>query len=257
MGWLLKPTVIAHLHEGRPMDNLKNEMSLPLEEYISFCTMESDSVFPVMFFPQSFVRYIANTFVDQFPEKKHDSWRRSYDYLLRKITYLNDGKSLLLKSPDNTARVRLLKEMYPDAKFVNIYRDPYTVIRSTLHLYDKMMSLWSLEDIPPVETMEDWIIKVFKMMYEAYFKEIQALPPHTLFEIKFEEFEKNPLPILENMYSELNLSGFDEALPQIKAYWESLSGYEKNTFDYPERLMKKVNDNLGFYFEHYGYEKRQ
>lgn len=256
LGWLFKPTIVAHLHEGRPMDNIKYSMSLPIEEYISFSTMESDSVYPLNFFPQSFIRYNKNAFIDQFSEEKRENWKRSYDCFLRKVTALNTGKSLLLKSPDNTARVRFLKETYPDAKFVNIYRDPYTVIRSTMHLYDKMMSHWSLEDIPPVETMEDWIIETFKMMYEAYFKEIQSLPPHTLFEIKFEEFEKDPLPILKSMYENLELDGFDEALPSIKAYWESLAGYEKNKFDYPERLVKKVNDNLNFYFEHYGYEKR-
>ena len=255
LGWVFRPTIVAHLHEGRPMDNIKYAMSLPIEEYISFSTMESDSVYPLNFFPKSFIRYNKNAFIDEFSENKREKWKKSYDYFLRYVPALSGGKNLLLKSPDNTARVRFLKEMYPDAKFVNIYRNPYTVIRSTMHLYDKMMSHWSLEEIPPVETMEDWIIETFKMMYEAYFREIQALPPHTLFEIRFEDFEKDPLPILENMYSELNLSGFDEALPQIKAYWESLAGYEKNRFDYPERLVKKVNDNLGFYFEHYGYEK--
>ncbi|MBP5592461.1 sulfotransferase [bacterium] len=256
LGWAFRPTIAEHLHEGRPMDNIKYSMSLPIEEYISFSTMESDSVYPLNFFPQSFVRYNKNAFIDQFSEKKRDHWKRSYDYLLKKITYLNDGKRLLLKSPDNTARVRLLKEMYPDAKFVNIYRDPYTVIRSTMHLYDKMMSHWSLEEIPSEETMEDWIIETFKMMYEAYFKEIQSLPPHSLFEIKFETFEKDPLPILRSMYDELELSGFDEALPSIKAYWESLNGYQKNNFEYSERLIKKVDDKLGFYFDHYGYERR-
>ena len=254
--WFFKPTIAAHVQDERPMDNLKNSMSLPLEEYISFSTRNADSVYPLNFFPQLFIRYNKNAFVDQFSEKKRENWKKSYDYFLRKVTALNDGKSLLLKSPDNTARVRLLKEMYPDAKFVNIYRDPYTVIRSTLHLYDKMMSHWSLEEIPPEETMEDWIIEIFKMMYEAYFKEIQALPPHSLFEIKFEEFENDPLPILKNMYAELELDGFDEALPSIKAYWESLAGYQKNKFEYSERLIKKVNDSLAFYFEHYGYEKK-
>ena len=125
-----------------------------------------------------------------------------------------------------------------------------------MHLYEKMMSHWSLEEIPPEEIMENWIIETFKMMYEAYFKEIQDLPQHSLFEIKFEEFEKDPLPILENMYSELNLEGFDNALPSIKSYWDTLHGYQKNKFEYSGKLIKTVNDNLGFYFDHYGYEKR-
>lgn len=256
LSWAFKPKIATVIPETRPMDNLKFSMSLPFEEYISFCTLESSSVYPVNFFPKSFMRYNKNAFVDQFAEGKRDNWMKNYDYLLRKTTSLNNGRSLLLKSPDNTARVRLLKEMYPDARFVNIYRNPYTVIRSTIHLYDKMMSIWSLEDVPPEETMEDWIIENFKKMYETYFKEIQTLPPKYLFEIKFEEFEKDPLPILKNMYETLELDGFDEALQGFKSYWESLSGYQKNKFEYSDRLIKKVDDNLGFYFDRYGYDKR-
>jgi len=254
---LCKPAVEALIPDGRPMDNIKYAMNLPFEEYLSFCTLESNSVYPLNYFPQSFKHYNMNAFVDSFPEKERIRWIRNHEEFLKKITYLNQGKSLLLKSPDNTARVRLLKEMYPDAKFVNIYREPYTVIRSTVHLYDKIMRYWSLEEIPSEESMEDWIIENFKMMYKAYFKEIQVLPPHSLFEIKFEEFEKNPLPILKNMYETLELNGFDEALSSIKAYWNSLAGYQKNKFKYSDRLIKKVNDNLGFYFEHYGYEQRR
>ncbi|MBO4441210.1 sulfotransferase [bacterium] len=257
LGWAFKPTITAHLHEGRPMDNIKYSMDLPLEEYLSFSTFETSGVYPLNYFPQAFIEYNMNAYVDQFPEAKRRQWIKSYDRLLRKVTYFNDGKSLVLKSPDNTARVRLLKELYPDAKFVNIYRNPYTVIRSTMHLYDKMMTHWSLEEIPPEETMEDWIIETFKMMYKAYFKEIQTLPPHSLFEIKFEDFERAPLPILKNMYEALELDGFDKALPEFKAHWDSLAGYQKNSFDYSERLVKKVNDNLGFYFDHYGYERKR
>lgn len=253
---LCKPAVEALIPDGRPMDNVKYAMDLPFEEYLSFCTLESDSVYPLNYFPQLFKRYNMNAFVDRFSEKDRIRWVRNYDAFLRKITSLNNGRSLLLKSPDNTARVRLLKEMYPDARFVNIYREPYSVIRSTMHLYDKIMRYWSLEEIPSEETMEDWIIETFKMMYEAYFKEIQSLPPGSLFEIKFEEFEKDPLPILKNMYETLELDGFDDAMPSIKAYWESLAGYQKNKFEYSERLIKKVNDSLGFYFDRYGYEKR-
>ena len=58
------------------------------------------------------------------------------------------------------------------------------------------------------------------------------------------------------MYETMELNGFDEALPSIKAYWESLANYQKNKFEYSKRLVKKVDDKLGFYFDRYGYERR-
>ena len=37
---------------------------------------------------------------------------------------LKYNRSLLLKSPPHTARIRLLLEMFPNARFVHILRDP-------------------------------------------------------------------------------------------------------------------------------------
>ena len=42
---------------------------------------------------------------------------------------------LVLKSPPHSARIRILKELFPDALFVHIVRDPYVVFSSTVHLW--------------------------------------------------------------------------------------------------------------------------
>ena len=44
------------------------------------------------------------------------------------------SKRLLLKSPVHTARVRILKRLFPDAQFVYIHRNPYDVFRSAAHM---------------------------------------------------------------------------------------------------------------------------
>ena len=245
------------LEAGRAMDNLKYAMDLPLEEYVVMSTFESHGAYPINFFPKAFKRYAQNAFVDRLPEKQKKRWMKNYDNLLRKTTYLNDGKRLILKSPDATARMKFMREMYPDAKFINIYRNPYTVIRSTKHLYDKIFELWALEEIPGEEELEDMIIDTFKEMYEAYFEEIKSFPEDTLYEVKFEDFEKDALPYMEEMYKQLGLGDYEKCRKDIEDYWATFADYKKNDFDYPERLMKKVNEKLGFYFEHYGYEMKE
>ena len=256
LGWAFRNVIASNLDMGRPMDNMKYAMDLPLEEYIVFSTISKNGVYPLNFFPQAFLKYNRFAYVDQMPSAQQTEWIRKYRFLLQKLTALNDGKPLMLKSPDNTARVRLLKKLYPDAKFVNIYRDPYAVVRSTIHLYQKMIPTWSLEAMPDEETLEDWVIRTFKEMYLSYFEEKKTLSPSDLFEIRFEDFEKDPMPILRKMYETLELPGFDEACPLILRHWEGQSGYKKNEFAYADRLIRKVNENLGFYFEHYGYKMR-
>ena len=257
LGWAFKPLIPPLLAEGRAMDNMKYAMDLPLEEYIVFATTEAKSVYPLNFFPKKYLEFNRNAFVGQMNEAEKKHWLKKYDKLLRKVSSINGGKRLLLKSPDATARVEFLKKVYPGAKFVNIYRDPYTVVRSTIHLYSKIFDLWSLEKVPDEETMEDWVIEIFKEMYENFFEEIKSLPEDSFYEVKFEEFEKDPLPIMEDIYKKLNLADYEPARAAIEEYWKEQDGYQKNQYDYPERLIKKVNERLGFYFEHYGYEIRE
>jgi hypothetical protein len=47
------------------------------------------------------------------------------------VLFLQQDKRLVLKSPPHTARVRLLREIFPGAKFVHISRDPYEIYQST------------------------------------------------------------------------------------------------------------------------------
>ena len=257
LGRQLRPIIQGQLDLGRPMDNLKYGTDMPFEDYNLFATTEAKSFYPLNFFPQSFKKYSRYAFVGKLDKNEREHWVNKQDKLFRRIAYINGGKRLLLKSPDCTGRVGVLQKEYPGAKFVNIYRDPYTVVRSTIHMFNKMFALWSLEKLPAEEEMEDLVIDMFKEMYETFFEDIKKLPEGSFYEIKFEDFEKDPLPILKDMYEKLNLGDYEKARPGFEEHWNSVEGYQKNVYDYPERLKKKVNDKLGFYFEHYGYEMKE
>lgn len=253
LGWLFRPLVKGQLSETRPQDNMRFEMDLPLEEYMAFAKIEADSLYAVNYFPQSFNRYMNNSYWQDLPAKKAEKLKKKYDRMLRKCSEYSNHKRLLLKSPDNTGRISVLHEMYPDAKFINIYRNPYTVIRSTLHMYDSVTDLWTMQEVPSREQMEDWVIDNFKRMYENFFAYIKALPADSYYEIRFEDFEKDPFPYLKEAYEKLGLGDYEAAKAGFEEYWQQEADYKKNTFEYPEHLQKKIEDKLGFYFEHYGY----
>ena len=255
LGWLFRPLVKGSLSEHRPQDNMRLSVDLPLEEYMAFAKIEVDSLYPVNYFPMSFDRYMNNSYWQDLPPKKAKRLEHKYDLMLKKCSRCHDHKRLLLKSPDNTGRIKALREMYPGAKFINIYRNPYTVIRSSIHLYESVFDMWSLQDIPDRETLEDQIIDNFARMYRNYFETVASIPEDSVYEICFEDFEKDPFPYLREAYERLDLGDYSAAEPGFFEYWKAEEHYKKNSFDYPEELMRKVDEKLGFYFEHYGYEK--
>ena len=253
LGWLFHFLTKGQLSETRPQDNMRLSLDLPLEEYMVFANIEKDSLYPVNYFPQSFDRYMNNSYWQDLPAKKAEKLKKKYDRMLKKCTKHNSGKRLLLKSPDNTGRMLPLYEMYPDAKFINIYRNPYTVIRSSLHLYESTFSMWALQETPSKEELENSIIENFARMYENYFAALEKMPENSVYEIRFEDFEKDPIPYLKEAYSVLGLDGFEDAKAGFEKYMKEEEGYKKNKFDYPEALKKKINSRLGFYLEHYNY----
>ena len=89
-------------------------------------------------------KYVDTIFVDALPRKDRRRFYHIYNYMLKKVTFMKGGKQLLLKSPDNTARIAFLKRAYPKAKFINIYRNPYTVVRSALNMFRIEMDKYAL-----------------------------------------------------------------------------------------------------------------
>lgn len=70
-------------------------------------------------------------------QKDEDKWSKSFLYLIRKLV-VRENKSnvdkknrrLVIKSPVHTARVPLLKKLFPNAKFIYIHRHPYEIYQS-------------------------------------------------------------------------------------------------------------------------------
>ena len=67
------------------------------------------------------------------------------------------GKRLILKNPTNTARIKFLLELYLEAQFIHISRNPYVVYMSTIHFYKKMVQAFSFQNVSD-DDLENYIL---------------------------------------------------------------------------------------------------
>ena len=162
----------------------------------------------------------------------------------------------MIKSPTHTARVRLLLEMFPEAKFVHIHRNPYEVFSSTLKMVTTAAPWVRLQS-----DHVDWVertIRVYREMYAAYFEERELLPSGNFYEIGYEELCANPIPELRSMYEGLNLPEFSDTVDNMRTYLESISSYKRNQF---QPLTRKETELVSTQwhrgFEEWGYELRE
>ena len=256
---LFRKSVERGIRAGRPQDNVQYKMDLPMEETIGMLTISPYSIIHMLAFPMQYKRFAEVPFVGELPDNEQKCWAKSYDKVLKLLTLVNGGRRLLLKSPDNTAHARLLWERYPDCRFINIHRDPYKAIRSTVNMFLVEMDMLRLTRVPEnvEELVENTVISIFRRMYEEWFALEAELPANRCCDIAYTDFCAAPVETLRGIYERLELSGFAEAQPHFEAFAASQKDYRKNTFTISSRLVKKINAELGFYFARYGYTMRE
>ncbi len=237
----------------RPMDNLKLGSHLPKEEEFAMASMGAESLVSGYYFPKYFMNNFRDHVVFAGADINSESkWKNNFEYLLKKLSYANKGKRLLLKSPGNTGRIKQILELYPDAKFIHIYRDPYHVYQSNLHLYKKLLPMLSFQSIG-AEAVDKFVIESYELLMKKYFSDRELIDTNNLVEIRYEEFEQNPLKALEGVYSKLGLDGFSTTEIFISEELKSYQNYEKNVFQMNLVEKEKIEKQWGFAFEKLGY----
>ena len=108
---------------------------------------------------------------------------------MKKLTFkAGANKHVLLKSPTHTFRIPFLLEMFPDARFVYIYRDPYKVYNSTLHLRKTMFGDNGFAPLD-MEKLEEDMSNIYLNHLNVYERDRQTVPEGQLHEVRFEDQE--------------------------------------------------------------------
>lgn len=133
------------LPKNRHMDNVPLDTVSSQEEEFAIANMSTISNYHLCFFPRNHLKYQKYAYFKDMSDEEIKEWKEKYLFILKKVTYQLKGKRLLLKSPTNTSRVKHLLELFPNAKFIHIYRNPYKVYVSTKRLYEKFFPVFELQ----------------------------------------------------------------------------------------------------------------
>jgi hypothetical protein len=246
VGWLMP--------RRRPYDNVRLDLEVPDEDEFAMCvsgfrTPNLAGVFPRR--AEHYDRYL--TFRDA-PPQDVECWKSSLRTFFQKLT-LRDGKPLVVKSPPHTGRIKLLLEMFPDARFVHIHRDPYAVFQSFVHVYAKALPFGRLQDTSGV----DWtgrLIRQYKEIHDAFFEEHALIPAGRFHEMSYADLEQDPVGEMRKLYASLALPEFEVVEPALRTYLDSQAGYQKNVFpELAPDVRRHVATEWGRCFDEWGYTR--
>lgn len=238
----------------RLMDNMKMVMASVQEEEIGLASLGAPSSYLAIHFPTDYARYRSYVSFQKASNEDIDYWKSSYrNYLKKLVAKGGSEKAMLLKSPANTARIPLLLEMYPDARFVHIHRNPYETIRSTLHLYDSWFEMAHFQSLKELKRKRDTLVlDMYEEVHRCWIKDKGLIPSDHLLVLGFEELKKKPLETVEKIYNFLGEGPLDK--PQIQAYIDSITSYKQNKYDeLSEEILTEIDKRMGFVFEEFGY----
>jgi omega-hydroxy-beta-dihydromenaquinone-9 sulfotransferase len=213
--------------ETRFQDNMAYGLRFPAEDEFALCTISARSPLMSSIFPRRAEHYARYGTLDDVPEAEVAEWRAALLGFVKKLACKN-GKPLVLKSPFHTGRIRRLLDIFPEAKFVHIHRDPYAVFPSACHTVREAMRYCTLQR--HALDVEEWTIRRYRELVDAFLAEKDAIPRGRFHELRYEDLERDPIGQMRSTYEALGLPDFGEVEPSVRRYAASLGGYQKNEY---------------------------
>jgi hypothetical protein len=236
----------------RPMDNMEWNMRSPQEDEFALCTCTFKSPCMGWVFPQQRARYDSYLTFRGVSEHEAAQWREAFMLFLKKLTWKH-RRPVVLKSPPHTCRIKLLLQMFPQAKFVHIHRNPYHVFQSSRRAFQANFELLRLQRAR-LNDLDEWVLRQYREMYEVFFEERRLIPEGHFHEVCFEELEVDPVGLVRRLYAALDLPDFRQLEPALRRYVDSITGYRKNEFpDLPADLRTRIAAEWRPCFAEWGY----
>jgi hypothetical protein len=187
-------------------------------------------------------------------EADRKTWADAYMWFYRRLVLKHDGKTLVMKTPANAARLKLLTKLFPDARYVYLARNPLNVFPSTVKLWRALYSVQGLHNPPQLDPwLDDYILDMFARLTEAYEADRHLIPEDRLVELRYEDFVKDPVASMRDIYRRLDIPGFDQAEAPMREFLGERSEHKVSRYEMPLALKRKIVERLKPYIDRFSY----
>jgi len=213
---------------AKTMDFVPSSFDMPSEEEIAINVitggMSPHGAFCVMPKYKDYLRYLDFEGCSQGELLR---WQTSFVWFLKKFSYACGGKPLVVKSPSHTARLDVLRELFPRAKFVCIHRDPKQVVASFAHFIQEYYTYCFIAQTND-QQITDYMVEHYQRLYRSFNRAKERVPEGVMVEVSFDDLEKDPFGVLDKIYCNFGWIQEDQFRERVSEYLKSLGKYEKN-----------------------------
>jgi hypothetical protein len=250
----LKPLMRYVMPTRRPGDNVKLSVDYPQEEEFAITNTTDQSFYNFFYFPRHVGDYYNKYVRFEITETNFKQFQDSYTKILKRAMFNSSPATrLVIKNPVNTARITFLKDTFPHADFIHIYRNPYIVYLSTKRFFTELFPTLWLQKISHNQ-MHEMIIDLYLNLYDDFFNALEKHPDLNILEIKYEDFEKDPLPIINEIYSRFYEKDFDTVKSNFVDYIEDQKSHSTSSYVISQVEYDIVSSKWSRYINKWNYD---
>jgi len=253
------PKLLAKaLPAKRSYDNMPHGWFEPAEDEIGLMKLARGRSFYVsVMFPDRAEEY--RKYID-FADASDEDRRLFQDALttmIKKCMIANGGKRMIIKSCMHSARIPLLLDLFPDARFVHVHRHPARVFTSMVHMRTKVD--WENFMHRPtkefIELRREHTAQVGEILFRRLIEDRELIPEGNLVEIAYDDLCGDEFEVVRGIYERFELPGWEEYAPLLRDYLDRIAGYKVNKFEIDDETLDFVYDRWRLVYDTYGYER--
>ena len=187
-------------------------------------------------FPKLVKKYIY--YDEQVPAEERERDMRYYQEVLRKHVFAHGGKRLISKNPSYSPKVKTLHEKFPDAKFINLVRNPLQVIPSSISMFSNHCQTYGEPETR--YSLQETVIEHTKYWYLYPHRYLKHLPPEQYIRIRYKDLVSDPKGTVEKIYKQF---GF-EISPEFGQVLQEESEREKSYHSKHRYSLKEMGLNI-------------
>ncbi|TVQ42584.1 MAG: sulfotransferase [Gloeocapsa sp. DLM2.Bin57] len=200
--------------------------------------------------------------VDRLPISTREKLMSHYlDCLQRHLYAIGRDKTLLIKNTTCTGRLQTMLDAIPDLKVIHLIRHPYQAIPSLLSMYNASWNSF----VPQTRNNFDSSKALAKLYADYYrqrlqiFQKLRQKQPERFLEVRYEDLITNTLEVIEQIYSQFDLSLTTETLTkfktQIQAAQQGYKSKHKYSLEQFGLTQETIYDFMPDVFTEYNFTK--
>ena len=238
----------------RPQDQVMTGWRTPQEDEFALLCLGARSPYEGLIAAADFASAMKLADPEDLPTDDARRWERLFLRFFRAVWRAGGKRALVLKSPTHSYRVRTLRRLVPNARFVLLVRDPYEIFESMMKTYRAFSLRYGLVPGLPNRELREMILAERLRCEEKLRTGLSGLGSDRLAVVKYEELIADPVATVETIYRQFGLPQFERIRPRLVEKARALRSSPRMAANLSSPWRDRLKLAWAEIFDRYGYD---